>query len=170
MIWCDWHIRETGRSSEITKRQPSSIRNPSDSHNKQWEDCVFNPFFVYYCAWLIVMLWALIYRWAGSSAEKDIHKMDQLPLGKGKKVWLCFPASASIVLSIYTKAGAGVCFKTPRSPCFSTVSDFTTSCVHALTFSKSWSWDCLFQLRPHTVLHSCMIFLLLVILSVSYSY
>lgn len=84
--------------------------------------------------------------------------MDQLPLGKGKKVWLCFPASASIVLSIYTKAGAGVCFKTPRSPCFSTVSDFTTSCVHALTFSKSWSWDCLFQLRPHTVLHSCMIF------------
>lgn len=81
----------------------------------------FNHLFVYYCMWLIVMLWALIYRWAGSSAEKDIHKMDQFPLGKGKRVWLIRTATASIVLCLCTNIGAGVCaLKTYPSHCFPT--------------------------------------------------
>ena len=35
--------------------------------------------------------------------------MDQFPLGKGKRAWLIPIATASIVLSIYTNTGAGVC-------------------------------------------------------------
>lgn len=35
--------------------------------------------------------------------------MDQFPLGKGKSVWLIPSATASIVLSLYTNTGAGVC-------------------------------------------------------------
>lgn len=84
--------------------------------------------FVYCCNWMIVMLWALIYRWAGGSAEKDIYKMDQFPLGKGKSVWLFLTATASMVLSIYTNTG-GVCrLKTFPSHCLFTSSHVALSC------------------------------------------
>lgn len=36
-------------------------------------------------------LYTLICRWAGGCAEKDIHKMDQLPLGKGRRVCVYSP-------------------------------------------------------------------------------
>lgn len=116
----------------------------------------FNPLFVYYYMWLIVTLWALIYRWAGGSAEKDIHKMDQFPLGKGKSVWLIPTATASIVLSLYTNTGAGVCrLKTSPSHCFFRFQTRCSSMLHVtlLHFQNtvpSWSWDWLWRLRPHT--------------------
>ena len=82
--------------------------------------CVFNPppppRFVYRCMWLIVMLWALIYRWAGGGAEEDVHEMDQFPLGQGKRVLLipighCQP----LCCPLYTNRSAALCvvLKTP---------------------------------------------------------
>lgn len=52
---------------------------------------------------LIVMLWALIYRRAGGSAEKDLHQMDQFPLGQGKGVCFTVITAASIVLLSFFK-------------------------------------------------------------------
>lgn len=69
--------------------------------------------------WLIVTLWALIYRWAGGSAEKDIHKMDQFPLGKGKRV--CFPLLLPALCCPFTQTLAlvFVYWKTSPSHCSS---------------------------------------------------
>lgn len=73
--------------------------------------------------------------------------MDQFPLGKGKSVWLIPSATASVVLSLYTNTGAGVC--RPKTSPISLLFHIQlrySSMLHVtlLAFQNtlpSWSWD-----------------------------
>lgn len=89
--------------------------------NKQWTDCVLIPS-VYYCMWLMVMFRALIYRWAGGSAEKDVYKMDQFPLGKGKRLVDSHCYCQYCIVPLHKHWGCCCRFKT--SNCFSPFSCF----------------------------------------------
>lgn len=119
------HIRQSVIISKVKLQSPYTQLCLLNQLLGQWtmRRLCFNPLFVYYCMWMIMTLWALIYRWAGSSAEKDIHKMDQFPLGKGKSVWLIPTSTASIVLSLLHEHWCWCCrLKTSPSHIFSHVS------------------------------------------------
>lgn len=131
--------------------------------NKQWEDCVLIPALFSFC--MRLTLWALIYRWAGGRAEKDIHKMDQFPLGKGKSVCSIPTATASIVLSLTANTGTGVWgienFPTSLLFCF----QLCCSSMHHVTslfFQKNTAELVMGLTVPvktsHTLIPSCMPF------------
>lgn len=99
-----------------------------------------NPLFVYHRVRLIVTLWVLICRWAGGGAEKDLHKMDQFPLGKGKRVCSVPPTALCQLCALKTSPLIAL-------PLWMTQLS-SVPCAHSPVWSQSYDW--LFQIRPHT--------------------
>lgn len=72
---------------KVVKWSCSQAPAPTSSPTATSKETIVQTCSVCSSMWVMVMLLVLLCRWAGGGAEKDVHKMDQFPFGKGKSLF-----------------------------------------------------------------------------------
>lgn len=122
---------------KVIKWSYSQTPTPTSTPTATSKETIVQTHSVCSSTWVTVMLLVLLYRWAGGGAEKDIHKMDQFPFGKGKSL---FPLLLPVLFCLWAQTLAPLLRIENPSHCLFHFNLHCSSMLYVMLFSTTHRW------------------------------